>query len=311
MTQPLDFASPLDLAAARAWIGSVVGPAFDLRVGKQRAWATTLRVTVGEETAWFKACQPVQAFEPRLTAALARRWPDRMPQVLAIDEARGWMLSADAGVAVGSLGNAPEIWLRALPRYAELQLGETAHAPDHLDHGVPDLRLERLPGELERLVASDVPLAPDDRDRLRRFEPRFAELCRTLRASAPRETVQHDDLHVNGVFVRGEELRFLDWGDASIGQPFFSLVVTFRFLELRNGLGPRDPWFARLRDAYLEPFGPGLGEAFGVAWRVGLLAHACAWRRHREAMPLEARAAFDVEYATLLRWAIERAVPEP
>ncbi len=308
---PLDIATPLDLSAARTWIAGVVGPAFGLELAKARAWATTLRVTVGEGTAWFKACQPVQAFEPRLTAALARRWPDRMPHVLAIDEARAWLLTADAGVSVGSLGNAPEIWLRALPRYAELQLGEVAHVADHLEHGVPDLRLERLPDELERLLASEVPLAPGDRDRLRRFEPRFAELCRALTASAPSATVQHDDLHVNGLFVRGEEVRCLDWGDASIGQPFFSLVATFRYLELRNGLRPGDPWFTRLRDAYLEPFGGGLADAFGIAWRVGVLAHACAWRRHRDAMPPAARPSFDAEYATLLRWVVERAVPEP
>ncbi|HYL40566.1 MAG TPA: phosphotransferase [Candidatus Binatus sp.] len=309
--EPLAFAQPLDLQAALAWIGASVGPPSSVERHKERAWATTLRVTVGRDTVWFKACQPVQAFEPRLTADLAERWPDRLPRVLAVDDARGWLLTADAGVAVGSLGNSPEIWLRALPRYAELQVGETPRAADHLAHGVPDLRLERLSAELAGLVASDVPLRPRDANRLRRFEPRFGELCGDLRAAGVGETVQHDDLHLNGLFVRGDELRFLDWGDASIGHPFFSLVVTFRFLESRNALPPGDPWFGRLRDAYLEPFGAGLVEVFGAAWRVGLIAHACAWRRHRDAMPEAARAAFDIEYAALLRWVVARAVPEP
>ena len=308
--QPLDFAQPLDLAEARRWIAGVVGPDFSLELQKQRAWATTMRVTVGEETAWFKACQPVQAFEPRLTAELARRWPDRLPTVLAVDESRAWLLTADAGVAVGTLGNSPEIWLRALPRYAELQLGETTHAGDHLDHGVPDLRLERLPAALESLLASDVPLDPDDVRRLRRFAPRFGALCAELGGAGPAETTQHDDLHVNGLFVRGEDLRFLDWGDASIGHPFFSLVVTFRFLESRNGLASTDPWFTRLRDAYLEPYGRDLIATFSLAWRVGLVAHACAWLRHRQAMPAAARPAFDAEYVDLVRWVVARAIPE-
>ena len=50
-------------------------------------------------------------------------------------------------------------------------------------------------------------------------------------------------------------LRVLDWGDASIGHPFFSLFETFRFLVELNRIPPGDRWFARLTDAYLEPWG--------------------------------------------------------
>ena len=111
---------------------------------------------------------------------------------------------------------------------------------------------------------------------LRRFEPRFAELCAEVAAESPGDSIQHDDLHVNGVFVLGDELRVMDWGDASIGHPFASLIVTFRFLERENGLSPDDPWFARLRDAYLEPWGTGLVPAFERAYRIAAFAHAIA-----------------------------------
>jgi len=47
----------------------------------------------------------------------------------------------DAGTSIRSLGNPPELWLRLLPSYAELQRGEAAHVAEHLTHGVPDLRL--------------------------------------------------------------------------------------------------------------------------------------------------------------------------
>ena len=83
------------------------------------------------------------------------------------------------------------------------------------------------------------------------------------------ETIQHDDLHLANLYAQGERLRVLDWGDSSISHPFASLVVTFRFLEETNKLTPTDPWFARLREAYLEPWGPGLADAFALAIRVG------------------------------------------
>jgi aminoglycoside phosphotransferase (APT) family kinase protein len=89
--------------------------------------------------------------------------------------------------------------------------------------------------------------------------------------------VQHDDLHMANLYAQGGRLRLLDWGDASISHPFASLVVTFRFLEERNRLQPGDPWFARLRDAYLEPWGGGLTDASALAIRVGAFAHTFAW----------------------------------
>ena len=85
----------------------------------------------------------------------------------------------------------------------------------------------------------------------------------------------------------------LDWGDASISHPFMSLYETFRFLEGVNKLPPSDPWFARLRDAYLEPWGSGLEDVFALAMRVGTFAHTFAWARQRDHVPEEDVADFD------------------
>ena len=120
------------------------------------------------------------------------------------------------------------------------------------------------------------------------------------------ETIQHDDLHMGNLFADGSEARILDWGDSSISHPFASLVVTFRFLEERNGLPPSDPWFERLRDAYLEPWGTGLRETFALAMRIGSIAHAIAWLRQRDALPPTARPDFDTEHAVVLRRALVR-----
>jgi aminoglycoside phosphotransferase (APT) family kinase protein len=193
-----------------------------------------------------------------------------------------------------------------LPSYAELQRGETEHAHEHLEHGVPDLRVETLQARYDDLLRSELPLEHDEVGRLRTFAPRFIELCRELDERGIPETVQHDDLHMANVYVRGERLRLLDWGDASISHPFFSLVVTFRFLEEVNGLQPGDAWFARLRDAYLEPWGDGLAGAFALAIRVEMFAHVIAWARQRDHLPEEARPDFDRWYRIVLRRAVGR-----
>jgi hypothetical protein len=101
--------------------------------------------------------------------------------------------------------------------------------------------------------------------------------------------------------VHDGRYRVLDWGDAVISHPFASLVVNFRFLEHRTRLAPDDAWFVRLRDAYLEPWGPGLAGAAALALRVGSVARAFAYTRVRAALPPESHADFDVDLAIVLR----------
>ena len=294
----------VDRAAAEEWIRRHVEPAGAIKTTHERPWATVMRVPVAGGVAWFKACAQVQAFEPRLTAELYDRWPDRVTEVLAVDQARRWLLLGDAGIAVRELGNPPEAWFEALPSYAELQKGEMAYSLDHVGHGVPDLRMAALPAGYERLLASELPLATDDVNRLRDYAPSFTKLCAALAELGIRESVQHDDLHMANLYSNGGKLRVVDWGDSSIAHPFFSLMVTFRFLEEFNHLAPDDPWFRKLRDAYLEPWGSGLEETFEIAIRVGWFAHAIAWTRQRETLPPEAQPEFDRAFAIVLRRAV-------
>lgn len=261
-------------------------------------WATTTRIPTTDGPVWFKACAASHRFEAELVATLARRRPDLLPRVLACDAARGWLLTADAGVSFDELGNPPELWLGLLPRYAELQRDATA------PESVPDRTLPRWPALYEELAASALPLEPAEMERLRRFAPRFAELCSELAGHGLPVAIQHDDLHHRNAFVDGERLRIVDWGDASLSHPFVSLVVTYRFLEERNGLRPADPCFARLRDAYLEPWGTGLVDAFGLAQRLGRFAHAFGWTALRRLLPPDRRAAYDVPFRVVLRRAL-------
>jgi hypothetical protein len=296
-------------AAAEAWIRDHIQPTGPIQMAHERPWATVLRVPFAGGTAWFKACAPVQAFEPRLTAELSMRWPDRVGEVLGHDEERAWLLLDDAGTPVQTFGSPPEIWRAVLPPYAELQRGEAPRTLEHLAHGVPDLRLAKLPARYEaNLLRPDLPLDPAEVARLRAFARRFEELCIELAAHDIPEAVQHDDLHGANVYLRGDRLRVLDWGDSSISHPFFSLVVTFRFLEEVNGLRPGDGWFGRLRDAYLEPWGQDLTGAFELAIRIGAFAHAFAWTRQRDALPEHDRPDFDVWFPVVLRRAVARTI---
>ena len=298
----------MDLAGAEEWIRAHVDPVGAVVTANEEPWATVLRVPLADGVAWFKACAPSTAFEPRLSAELFARWPDRVAQVLGHDEERAWLLLADAGTPIGELGNSPEAWLVVLPSCAELQRGEAVYAEDHLAHGVPDLRVAALPACYEDFLQHGLPLEDDEIRRLRAFAPRFTQLCDELAAHEIPESVQHDDLHHANVYVKDEQLRMLDWGDSSISHPFFTPYETFRFLESFNKLPPDDPWFRRLRDAYLEPWGDGLADTFALALRVGTFAHCIAWVRQRDNLPAKKRSEFDRWFPLVLRRAVARTL---
>lgn len=224
-------------------------------------WSTVWRIPWRGGTAWLKHCRPVQAHEPALTAALAARWPDRLPELLGWDEARSLLLLGDAGTPVRAFGDAEDAWLAALPLYAELQQGESAHADEHLAAGVPDQRLETLRAALERL----------GEPRLAGFGRRLEELCAQLTLPP---TLQHDDLHGGNVFAANGRISILDWGDAVVGHPFATLLVTLRTY---------DGDVARLRDAYLDAWPRGVRNELEPALQVAGLTRILSWKRIADA----------------------------
>jgi hypothetical protein len=274
------------------WIRAHVEPTGPIEVVRERVWATTSRVPTTEGVVWFKASAPTHRFEAELVPLLAAGWPDLLPRVVAEDAERGWLLLLDAGRSFESLGNPPELWLKLLPAYAELQRGAAVPVT------VPDRTLGSWPELYDDLLNSELPLTVSELAQLRRFAPRFAELCEELAACGLPAAIQHDDLHHRNAFVDGRRLRIIDWGDSSRSHPFASLVVTFRFLEERNGLPPSDSWFATLRDAYLEPWGAGLTEAFDLALGLGRFAHTFGWAALRPLLPEAARPAYDISISS-------------
>ena len=244
---------------------------------KDRPWSTVWR----DGDLWLKRCKSIWRFEPALTAALAERWPDRLPEV--VGRADDWLLLRDAGSPVDALPGAHGVWLEAIARYSELQRGEVAHVDEHLANGVPDQRNATLPAcYAAMLEREDLPWRGAQLERFRRFEPRFAELCAELEDVA---SVNHDDLHIFNVY---EGPRILDWGDSCVSHPFFSLVVTFMFVESGH---------AEIRDAYLEGYG-GDRATFDLALRVGRIAHLFKWIRVRDELPPGELPEYDEHFAT-------------
>jgi hypothetical protein len=280
-------------AEAIAWIEEAIDspPTGAVEQPHVYPWTTVLRVPTREGDLWFKASASVHRFEPALALELVRVMPDRVPEVVAADPGRGWLLMRDAGTRlrdlVGGRDQLPH-WERLLPLYAELQIALAPRASELVTLGVPDERLENLTAHFERLLGDEDALlvgqpdglSVDELARLRAAVLEVAALCRELAAYGVPETLQHDDFHDGQVFVADGRYRFLDWGDSCVSHPFHTLVVTLRAAAHKHGFEPGGPEVERLRDVYLEPFGGSeLAAAVDLAHRTGTIARALAWHR--------------------------------
>ena len=279
-------------AAADGWIGEQLG-----RIGLEqtgacdqvhdRPWSTVIRVPTGVGNVFFKAVAPPLRHEAALTELLGSRRPDCIPPPLAVDRGRGWLLMEDGGQTMRDLIERERDlrrWHDVLPLYASVQIDLAADMNELLALGVPDLRLAVLPAKVEAVLDEIVELPDEERRRIEGSLPWVREACEELAAAGIPETIQHDDLHDAQVFVRDGRYLLLDWGDACVSHPFFSLAVTLDGViawgvDDVQGSEPTEPF----RDAYLEPFrGRTTGDLVALsetARRLGWLCRAVNSRR--------------------------------
>src|SRR5574342_180015 len=60
-------------------------------------WSTVLTVPTEDGRLYFKATAPETIYEAALTQKLAEWIPECMPELVAVDLGRGWMLMRDSG----------------------------------------------------------------------------------------------------------------------------------------------------------------------------------------------------------------------
>jgi hypothetical protein len=264
----------------------------------ERPWSTVLRVPTAGGDLYLKQEAPVQAYEVALTVALASRWPDRVPEVVAADVERAWLLLRDGGTRIAD-GGTLEPFPRALRLYGELQVGEVGHVDELLAIGLPDIRLPVVAAAYEPFFERDHGLASDELRRLRALAPRFRELCEELGAFKLPASIHHDDLHQWNVFVRDGRVAIYDWGDSSIAHPLWSWLKAFGVAQDYK-VDP-EPFRAAYLSA-LTPLAPEkqLRAALEPAMPTGRFAYALQTRRQFDAMP-EARAEFETYLPKQLR----------
>lgn len=243
-------------------------------------WSTVMRVPTEDGTVWFKANDESMRHEAAVTAIVAPLSGGRVPTPVASDPRTGWMLLADAGPRLRDVvaeERSLERWYDVLEACARVQVACEDQVDALLAAGLPDRRLHTLPGAYAALLAG-----LDDVDPRLPGPDAIADLCDRLAAFGIRETVQHDDLHDGQVFLGSGVHQLLDWGDACVSHPFFTLAVTLEGViawgvDDEEGSEDLGPYLA----AYLRPYADTypltdveLREAARIAMRLGWVCRA-------------------------------------
>jgi hypothetical protein len=258
-----------------------------------RPWSTALRVPIAGGDLWFKANMQQLAYEAAVVTILGSGHAGRVPELLAVDLERGWMLMVDGGVLLRDVvarERSLQRWLDVLPLYAHLQIDAARDVDAFVAAGVPLRRLEDLPSQYTRLLDEVHGFKHEERARLRASEPAVQMMCDELAALEIPETIQHDDLHDGQVYAREDGYTFADWAESCVSHPFFTMAVT---LEGNLAWGLDDVRYSvdvgPFRDAYLEPFSrygqpAQLRAALATALRLGWICRAITVQRWASAL---------------------------
>jgi hypothetical protein len=246
---------------------------------------------------FFKATAHETLYEAALTQSLARWFPDCMPEFVAVDAGRGWMLMRDGGERLrASIRPAKKIapWKPVIAQYAKLQIALAEHVTELLSLRLPDHRLSVLPALFTQLLADeeslmidqDKGLASAEWQQVKEKTSRFGQICAELAAYGIPESLNHGDFHDGNVLMKDGRITFFDWGDADVTHPFVSLRTFFVSIELSLDLEEYSltPEMAELLDTYLEPFQrfaskDDLRSAYRLSQPVASIVKALSWHQ--------------------------------
>jgi aminoglycoside/choline kinase family phosphotransferase len=253
-----------------------------------------MRVPTGGGLVYFKAVFPALRYEPGLTRLLAEHCPEHIPQVLALNTDKGWMLTADMGSPLrGSLRASKDLSLlrEALPFFAELQIEMIPYLDEMARLGAPLRPLAGITAGYQQILAdkallssSEYALTVEQQVRLHDLLPQVAQLAADVEAAGLPLTLHHDDFHDANIFLKGDRIIFSDWGDCVLTHPFFSLLILMRSVSDSLETTEDSPDILSLRDAYLEPWTAftgrrNLSALFAQTWRLGMLNRVFSWYR--------------------------------
>jgi hypothetical protein len=246
----------------RTWIDSVIGPMGFHLTGKFRQLNASpsfslIRFATDGPALWFKAVGEPNQREFTVTCQLVELFPEYLPRILGRrPDWNGW-LSHEAPGKLLSDGEDQLCWEQAAGSLARLQVESIDHGRQILGVGARDLRsaaLSKLIQPFLSVVAqlmerqTKVPPPILDRKDLSALADALQRAVDAMDAVETPEALGHLDLNPGNIIVAEDRCAFLDWAEAYVGNPLFSLEYLLE--HARRTFGPDAGVTTKLTAAY-------------------------------------------------------------
>jgi hypothetical protein len=214
------------------------GPFTQLNAG---ASFSLIRFETNRGAVWFKAVGEPNVRECAITLELAATLPQYLPTILASrPEWHAWLSLEAEGEALSESADVTK-WQRAAASLAELQISSIPHVSGILAAGARDTRIPTLCAQSDGLFEildhlmrkqSKNPPAPLTSDELRSLRKSVREMLVRLEDVDLPDALGHLDLNPGNVVVSPATCTFLDWAEAAVGPPFFTLQYLVEHFRL-------------------------------------------------------------------------------
>jgi hypothetical protein len=211
---------------------------------------------------WFKAVGEPNIREFAVTCALAQLFPDCLPPMLATrTDWNGWLAGEVQGKLLAEVQE-QVLWEKAAATLARLQIQSIDCGSRILGAGARDLGSAALSRYIQpfmsvvaRLMERQTKVPPPvlDRNALMVLADSLQSAVDATDSIGIPETLGHLDLNPGNIVISNDRCAFLDWAEAYIGNPFFSLEYLLQ--HAASAFGEGSDIRARIIAAYCAEWG--------------------------------------------------------
>ena len=227
-------------------------------------WSMVATINTGNERVFLKHTPTALALEPDIITVLRDTFNANVPWLIKQNTNLDCFLMKDSGQPLRSLLKKrfdTDLYCKAIKQFTSLQISSIEHCAMLLDSGIPDWRLNHLPGMYLNLLAHEDELiadglAKDHITELKKLLPTLESLCHRLELCGIKASIVQPDFHDNNILIdeKTQAITFIDLGEIVVSHPFFSLTNCLYQAVRHHGLVNTDDTYHKLVDACLDNF---------------------------------------------------------
>jgi len=225
-------------------------------------WSTMIRFSTSAGDFYLKQTPPAISAEPQIIQLLSKQFHASVPLVIDSNDDLHCFLMRDAGQNLRGILKAefkPELLCQAITQYAAIQRSTEDRLEKFFKLGVPDWRLDKLPMLYDQMISHADFLKADgvtdqELQTLQALRPQLLAQCELLSSYGIPETIGIPDFNDNNTLFdpNTKSMTFIDWGEATITHPFFSLYNCLEQAITHHGIREADQTYNKLLDACHE-----------------------------------------------------------